>query len=222
MEGQITYGKIIVYYIIPENVTDICYFHGTRETLKKLFDIPDGMQVGLLAIDGEDWNKDLSPWAAPAVFRQGGDFAGGAAGYLSFLCERVIPQIEENLNLTVKRRGLLGYSLAGLFAVYAMYETDIFTEIASVSGSLWYDGFIEYMKEREPKRMPEKVYFSLGLKEKKTKNPRMARIELCTIEAQRHLQSMGIDCVFESNPGNHFYQEIERMRKALKWIFRRG
>lgn len=219
MEGQFNYGSLTLYYIVPEYAEIVCYFHGSKEMLKRLACEPEATQVGFLAVEGEDWNRDLSPWAAPAVFRNGGDFAGEAAKHLSFLAKEVIPQTEERLRLNVARRGLLGYSLAGLFALYAMYETDIFTEFASVSGSLWYDGFVEYVRGREPKRKPDKVYLSLGMKEKHTKNPRLARIEECTEAVQEYFWSMGIHCILERNSGNHFYQEEKRMQKAVRWLY---
>lgn len=200
MEGCFAYGNISVHYIVPENAESVCYFHGTKAMADKLASSPPGNRVGLLAITGEGWNRDLSPWAAPAVFQKGGDFSGGAARHLSFLREKVIPVTEEKLGLHVTRRGLMGYSLAGLFALYAMYQTNLFTDIASVSGSLWYDGFVEYMRGEELKCRPEKV-------------------ESCTAEAKEYLCSIGINCVFEKNPGNHFYQETERMQKAFRWLF---
>lgn len=218
MEGKFRYQQITVHYHIPDNAEFACYFHGTSKMSEELSAIQEQRQTGFLAIEGEDWNRDLSPWTAPAVFRQAGDFGGRAAEYLSFLCEVVIPQTEQALGLEVRRRGLMGYSLAGLFAVYAMFETDFFTDIASVSGSLWYDGFIEYIQGREPKRKPDHVYLSLGNKEKNTRNSRMARVWDCTLEVQRYLQNIGVDCVFVHHPGNHFYQEEERMKKAAQWF----
>ena len=60
-------------------------------------------------------------------------------------------------------RGIAGYSLAGLFAVYALYRTDVFARAASVSGSLWFPGFREYVFSHTPLCRPDCVYFSLGL-----------------------------------------------------------
>ena len=36
--------------------------------------LPEG--TALITLDETDWNRDFSPWAAPAVFRDG-DFSGG-------------------------------------------------------------------------------------------------------------------------------------------------
>lgn len=221
MEGKFSYGKVTVNYILPQGkaVAFACYFHGTKELAQRIAKVLEEKEIGVFAIEGEDWNRDLSPWEAAAVFRHEAAFAGGAETYLAFLCQQVIPQTETALQLTIKGRSLMGYSLAGLFAVYAMYETDLFTEIASVSGSLWYDGFIEYMKGKEPCSKPDKVYFSLGKKEKATRNLRMARVEACTTEAKERLEELGISCYFEMNPGNHFYQAEERMERAVRYLY---
>ena len=81
----------------------------------------------LIAIDGIDWNRDLSPWPAEKSFRGGEDFGGGAPEFL----KRFIQLIEETeahilrepeysiLNKTV-HRAVAGYSLAGLFALFAI------------------------------------------------------------------------------------------------------
>ncbi|MBQ0070847.1 MAG: hypothetical protein KBS81_03175, partial [Spirochaetales bacterium] len=37
-----------------------------------------------------DWNRDLSPWKAKAVFN-GEDFSGGADAFLRLLLEKTIP-----------------------------------------------------------------------------------------------------------------------------------
>lgn len=57
--------------------------------------------------------------------------------------------------------GITGYSLAGLFAVYAIYRTDVFSG-GCMSGSVWFPGFKEYIFSRELKRRPDCIYFSLG------------------------------------------------------------
>lgn len=221
MEGILEYGTVRLYYVVPEvgHAVSACYVHGTKEMAQRLAKVLEGRQTGVFAIEGEDWNADLSPWSAPAVFKGETDFAGGADVYLDLLCNRVIPQTEETLGLNVVRRGLMGYSLAGLFSVYAMYKTALFSEIASVSGSLWYDGFVEFMQERTVFCKPQKVYFSVGRKEKKTRNRRMAGVEECTLKAKARLEEEGISCLFEINEGNHFYQVEERMEKAAEYLF---
>lgn len=195
------------------------YFHGGGETGLRLAEAAERLELdaALIGIDGEDWNRDLSPRPAPRAFRGGEDFAGGADEYLAFLCGTVLPQVERGLS-GVERRALMGYSLAGLFAVYSLYRTDVFSAAASVSGSLWYDGFIELAGAERPARLPEAVYLSLGDRESRSRNPRMARVESRTEELRRILDSLGVKTVFELNPGGHFDSGEKRMERALVWL----
>lgn len=77
-------------------------------------------QVGecrIAALYDLDWNADLSPWRAKAVFRGQEDFAGNADAYLKKLVDCVIAEAEAGQ--TIRRRMIAGYSMAGLFAMYA-------------------------------------------------------------------------------------------------------
>ena len=162
-----------------------------------------------------DWNRDLSPWFAPKVFRGGEDFSGGANDFLQNLGESIIPFVENGLNITNCKRIIAGYSLAGLFAAYAFYKSGLFCSGASVSGSLWFDGFIEFAERENFRRMPKRFYFSVGDREKCTKNPRMAAVEGCTKAAAELFRSRGVPTLFELNPGGHFSEPEARLAKGI-------
>ncbi len=81
---------------------------------------------------------------------------------------------------------LAGYSLAGLFALWAAYECDTFSGIACCSGSLWFKNWDIYMREHILKRKCS-VYLSLGGKEEKTKNAVMATVGDRTREQEKLL-----------------------------------
>ena len=67
-----------------------------------------GADFRLIACRVHDWNTELSPWEAPAVFgRQ--DFGSGAKDTL----QAIIPLCEDR----TKSYCIGGYSLAGLFAL---------------------------------------------------------------------------------------------------------
>ena len=72
-------------------------------------------------------------------------------------------------------RGVAGYSLAGLFALWALWQTDVFERAASASGSLWFPSFIDYARERTMTLRPTPPILSLGKKETKTPNQPMMR-----------------------------------------------
>lgn len=162
-----------------------------------------------------DWNRELSPWRADRLFVQGEDFGGGGEAFLALLTEALLPGVEERLSFQVTERGLAGYSLAGLFAVYAMYRTDCFQMIGSMSGSLWFDGFVEYAIGRQPASERISLYLSLGSREHRSKNPRMRSVRECTERLARHWGER-FHVIMETNPGGHFDQPQMRMAKGIR------
>ena len=103
------------------------------------------------AIPVESWNDALSPWKSPAVWGKQG-FGGNAGDTLRFLTEQVIPTLKQQYPLPENVKIILGgYSLAGLFALYALYQTDVFARAASMSGSFWLEFIIEFLCSHEMK-----------------------------------------------------------------------
>ena len=166
----------------------------------------------LAVIDGFDWNLELSPWKAKAAFRQGGDFGGGAESFLAEVIE-----IAGRLD---GRKFIAGYSLAGLFALWSVTKTDIFCGAASVSGSMWFDGFTDYFAGAGLNA--ERIYFSLGDREKNARDPRLASVEDRTREICENVKSRGVETVFELNPGGHFNEPEKRCAKAIEWLISGG
>lgn len=175
----------------------------------------------LVAISNLDWNHDMAPWDSPPAFKNADPCTGGADDYLRLLTEEIIPAAEKEIDGIPCWRGLAGYSLAGLFALYAIYQTDLFSRVGSMSGSLWFPGMKEYIFSHEPKRWPDCMYFSLGDKESKTKNPILRTVQENTGEICAYYQRRGIDTVFQLNPGNHFVQSVERTAAGLCWLLNR-
>ena len=175
----------------------------------------------LVAISDLDWNHDMAPWDSPAAFKKGTPFTGGADDYLRLLVDEIIPEAEKDLATPPAWRGIAGYSLAGLFALYAIYRTDVFSRVGCMSGSLWFPGFKEYIFSHEPKKPPDCIYFSLGDKEAKTRNPVLKTVQENTEEIQTFYQNKGIDTVFQLNPGNHFVQGEERTTAGIEWLLSR-
>ncbi|MBR2520980.1 MAG: esterase [Oscillospiraceae bacterium] len=157
-----------------------------------------------------DWNNDLSPWPAPAVFGRE-DFGGGA--------EETLTEIESYCADRTKTYYVGGYSLAGLFAIWAAYRTDLFRGVAAASPSLWFPGFTDYMGGNAIKCAH--VYLSLGDREEKARNPVMATVGDRVRQACGLLKGQGVDCALEWNPGNHFRDADVRTAKAFSWVMGR-
>lgn len=77
----------------------------------------------LAVIPVTDWEGELSPWPAKAVFRGGGDFGDGAGETVRALEKDILPAVRAALGSPNAPCYVAGYSLAGLFALYALYET---------------------------------------------------------------------------------------------------
>ena len=105
-----------------------------------------------------------------------------------------------------------------LFAVWTAHKSDAFSEVASVSGSMWYDGFPEWVAKHKVSPSVRKVYLSLGEREKNTMNARVAKVEDATREVAETIAAQQIPVVFEFNPGTHFSAPLPRLEKALASI----
>ena len=172
----------------------------------------------LAAISNLDWNKDLSPWESPALYKNDGGFSGGADSYLSLLTDKIIPSVCDSMGAKPSYLALAGYSLAGLFSMYSAYNAEIFARITSVSGSLWFPGFEEYAKTHEFVKIPDCVYLSLGDSESKTKNTVLSTVQEKTESLFELYKSKKIQVIFELNKGNHFTEPALRTAKGIKWI----
>ena len=175
----------------------------------------------LVAISDLDWNHDMVPWDSPPAFKNAEPCTGGADDYLRLLIDEIIPTAEKEIDGVPRWRGVAGYSLAGLFSLYAIYRTDLFSRVGSMSGSLWFPGMKEYILSHEPKRRPDHIYFSLGDKESKTRNPILRNVRQNTEEIQASYQGKGIDTVFQLNPGNHYDHAAGRTAAGIAWLLSR-
>lgn len=182
---------------------------GIRNEYEKIRELT-GMDFCLTAVKVNDWNKDLSPWEAPAVFGIE-NFGSGASDTL-----------KEILSLCTdkdKKYYIGGYSLAGLFSLWASVQTDRFEGVAAASPSVWFPEFLEYIRERRP--LCKKIYLSLGDKEEKTRNPVMATVGDKIRELDSFLVQEGFDCILEWNEGNHFKDFDIRTAKAFASVMSR-
>ena len=174
--------------------------------------ISNEYQLCMISVSIHDWQGELSPWPAPPIFGKH-DFAGNAAKFLAEL-EDFWKWFKDENNIESNQVYLGGYSLAGLFALWASSQTNLFTKIAAVSPSVWYFNFVEYMQQN-PIQTRE-VYMSLGDKEANAKNKVMATVKDCFEAVIQILQKQNIPLTYEYNPGNHF-QDVElRMKKGIQ------
>ena len=213
--------KEITLYKSPDTNAPLIIFNtfeGDGEDLYQILQNMDCTFFNLLVIGNIDWNHDMSPWYMPSIYSKEKSFSGGADEYLRLLIDEILPKAKEMIDGEPGFTGITGYSLAGLFAVYAMYKTDVFNRVACISGSLWFSDFIEYCKRNEYKRLPDKIYFSLGDKEANTRNPVLKTVEYNTRELSEYFTNLGSEVIFELNKSNYFTDTVLRSAKGIKAI----
>ena len=178
----------------------------------------DGAVPLLVAVHTDDWDKDLSPWEVHGVFGKEG-FGNGAPDTLSYITKELIPQVRcDYFNDAGDVKYIIGgYSLAGLFALWSAYQTDIFSGCVAASPSVWFLNWMEYAATHTIKA--KAVYLSLGRKEPKAKNPLMRTVGDCIMKQDELLGD--IPHVFEWNEGNHFSEPDIRTAKGFVWAIKR-
>lgn len=199
----------ICYMILPEGIKE-----DLSDGLKRL---SEKYCVSIVVIEDVNWNDDLTPWPAEGVFKKAKPFGGRAVSFLEKLTNEIIPEAEKNLGVEEDaERTIMGVSLSGLFAIWASFNTNAFTSVISISGSLWYDGFVEWMNERMPSPQLKKVCLLLGEKEKDTKEKRMATVEERTHAAANIMKSKSqATVIFELVEGTHFSPILPRLERAF-------
>ena len=190
--------------------------------------VPEG--VCLVNVGVDLWEENFSPWCAPRVFAKGPNFGDGAQKTLDTLINQVIPWAESELTELPAYRVLVGYSLAGLFSLWAGVSqpgaphvdapTPTFQRIGAVSGSFWFPGLLDYVNQQLSGGAVglTHAYLSLGDREARTPNPQIMHVRENAELLASKLENAGITSTFELNRGNHFQNVEGRMQKALDWL----
>lgn len=187
---------------------------GAVDELSKM----ERMDFDLLCVGNIEWNRDLSPWSCEPIMPGDEPFAGGADEYLRTLTDSILPEAVRRIGGAPAHVGITGYSLAGLFALYAMYRCEAFDRAASMSGSMWFPGFREYCTTHAMVRTPDKIYLSLGDKEARVRNQVLKTVQDNTEALAEYYEGLGLDVTWELNPGNHFRDPALRIAKGIAAI----
>ena len=154
--GAASAGKLFPTLYVLDSFLTFDIVAGT----KHLFDIFSGGALPLcylVAIGYADPDiaarrfRDYTPTKAdlPPGLSQPLPFGtGGAASYFDVLRREIIPDLERRYPLDPRERVLVGYSLSGRFATYALFrEPDAFGRYLIISPSLWWDRGSAFQEE---------------------------------------------------------------------------
>ena len=185
-----------------------------EEICKRVCEMTDKAFV-LFCFECENWNDDFSIWENGAVF---GNETFGGNGYktLEWLEKSALPYVKNEY----KDAPIIisGYSLSGLFSLWAFYESKSFCGAVSCSGSLWFTGWERYIKSHFAHHKSI-IYLSLGNNEEKTKNKIMSTVgDMTRLTYDTILNDENIEkCKLEYNEGGHFKDAEMRLAKGIVW-----
>ena len=177
----------------------VCYFF-----MAERINIEPVEGVRLVMIYPYDWNYCMTPWK---YHDKNMGKTGGGEEFLSWF-------INEIYDEKYKRQYIGGYSLGGLFALFAACEKELFDGVMSVSGSLWYPGTLEYFGTKSLSKRIGKIYMSLGDKESLTKNAEREKVGFNT-EKLAEVFGRTKEVFFEYNRGGHFTDINGRIIKSI-------
>lgn len=213
---QYFYGDHNAQVLLVQAVDDhdLAFLEEEYEAIRAL---SPGRRILLAAFLTDSWNQDLSPWEAPPVFGSEG-FGNGAEETLTYVLQGLLPAAKRDCGTDPDQVPVVigGYSLAGLFALWAATRTDRFAACAAASPSVWFPDWISYVRDH-PLRT-DRVYLSLGKKESKTRNPLMRQVDTCIRDLYDLLE--GKERILEWNEGNHFRDPAGRTARAFAWCLR--
>ena len=172
----------------------------------------------LSAIELEDWVVDLMPWPDGNISR---DPEAGKHGRdtLGYILMDLVPELKGRYGTLPVILG--GYSLGGLFAIWASMQSGCFKAVAAASPSVWIHDWIPFARRHAP--MAGCVYLSLGDKEEHVKNQAIARVG-DNLRAQYGLlrEQLGPErCTLVREEGKHFTDNDGRTARAFAWCMDR-
>ena len=176
-----------------------------------------GACPALLSPRVENWDDNFTPW--PAEVLPGRAFTGGGEALNTLIEDELLPAAIERLPM-VTHVGIAGYSLGGLFALWAACRPKArYSAAACMSGSLWYPGFMDWLRASAPEGL-RAVYLSLGLKEAKRARGIMAENGPAAAQALALFKArLGEEnAILEWNNGDHFFEVDRRVEKGLNWM----
>lgn len=170
-------------------------------------------------IPADGWNDMLTPWPEPGETKDAEPFGGKAPETLKLLQEQIIPQAEKVLNITgCKERNLIGVSLSGLFTLWQWMLCDSFNSVGCLSGSFWYNGFMQWLESIEIPSKKGEAFFLLGEKEPKAWIKAYRSVGENTEKIVDILKRKGINTEFKWVPGDHFADPTGRAEAALQGL----
>jgi len=178
----------------------------------------EGVCSNVVSVPVSDWDDALTPWVAPGLYEGDADFGACADETLAQLVDEVIPTFEQAHGLRPSQRAVCGYSLGGLFSLYAFTHADAFASCAALSPSVWYEGWIDALSQIAGDFSERFAFLSIGKKEKRAMPAILHCVEDNVVRTSALLADLGCQTQVEIGPGNHMQHIPERMSAGLRAV----
>lgn len=223
IQQEICGVKLYVYRSKVQNATTIYFLDGDQ------FEAPFNHWISkhqpalnFVLIASNNRTADYTPWPLQTSETMPIDFGGKSEEHLYFITTHVIPFCESEYGFTrsADKRAIGGYSLGGLFSIYAAVNSELFGTVLSCSSSLWYPGFLDYLKEHPFKAAHPKLYMSVGDQEGTTAKNLTADQTLNTLALKDWIEPrfQAGDFQFTLEEGNHGNNISRRVERAVEWV----
>lgn len=223
IQQEICGVKLYIYRSNIQSATTIYFLDG--EQFKEIFCnwiIEHEPVLNFVLIDSKNRSDDYTPWPLQSSESMPKDFGGKAAEHLKFITTKVIPFCESEYGFasSADKRAIGGYSLGGLFSLYAAVNTNLFGTALSCSSSLWYPDFLDYLKEHPFKAPHPKLYMSVGDEEGLTAtnltNHQIPNTMTLKDWLEPKFQPGDFEFILEE--GNHGNNIPRRVEHAIRWV----
>jgi predicted alpha/beta superfamily hydrolase len=169
----------------------------------------------LARLSVDDWGRNLTPWEAESLYRGQPPYGGQAPSTLRLLEEDLLPVLCQREGLEPSSCGICGYSLAGLFSLWAILNSDTFSAAGALSASVWNDGWVDYLEALDVEGRGRSVFLSLGSKEKRGPRPRLKTVEDRMVRTKELLVAKGFVATSEITSGGHLDHVGERVLRGI-------
>lgn len=174
----------------------------------------------VVTIPVRQWNDALTPWAAAGLYRGEPDFGGHANQTLAELVSEALPLADKTFGLAPRSHAICGYSLGGLFSLYALTSCDSFVACGCLSGSVWYEGWVDHLRRLDKDLAGTFAYLFIGTKEKRAARPILHGVQQNMGDCAHILSQHGCRVDYRTGPGNHMQHVPERFAAGLGAIDR--
>ena len=166
----------------------------------------EGLRSRVVSVPVADWGGALTPWPAPALRPGEKGFGGGA--------DKTLAALAQELDRAPGPHAICGYSLGGLFALYAFAREPRLAACACLSGSVWYEGWVDWLRANAPDCAGRYAFFSVGKKEKRAGLP-FRHVEEDLAACADILRARRCQVEVALGPGSHMQHVTERLAAGL-------